>query len=151
MADEVKTFTQEELNEKIKERLERAEKKHADEIAKKEAEIEKLNKDFTELKNSYASYDDDKAKTAQEIEDLKSKIKGYETASAKRKIADEIGLDAKALEFITGDTEDEMKASAEKLKALTGTTVPPLASTERESVNKVDAAFKELNDRIKGN
>lgn len=149
--DEEKTFTQEELEEKLKERLTRAEKKHAEEIAKKDAEIEKLNKDFKELKQSYASYDDEKAKTAQEIDELKVKIKGYETASAKRKIADEIGLDSKALEFITGETEEEMKVSAEKLKALTGTVAPPLATTEKVSVNKIDEALMELNEKIKGN
>lgn len=150
MADE-KTFTQEELEEKLKERLDRQAKKHADELAKKDAEIEKLNKDFTELKQSYASYDDEKAKTAQEIEELEIKIKGYETASAKRKIADELGLDSKALEFISGETEDEMKESAEKLKALTGSTPPPLATSEKQSVNSVDAAFMELNEKLKGN
>lgn len=147
---EDKTFTQEELDEKIKERLDRQSKKHADEIAKKDAEIEKLNKDFKELKQSYASYDDEKAKTTEEIDGLKAKLKEYETASAKRKIADEIGLDSKALEFITGETEDEMKASAEKLKALTGTVAPPLATSETKPVNKVDAALMELNDKIKG-
>ena len=150
MAEE-KTFTQEELEEKLKERLGRAEKKHAEEIAKKDAEIEKLNKDFTELKQSYSSYDADKAKTTEEIDGLKAKLKEYETASAKRKIADEIGLDTKALEFISGETEEEMKASAEKLKALTGTTAPPLASSEKPNVNKVDAALMELNNKIKGN
>lgn len=148
---EDKTFTQEELEEKLKERLDRQAKKHADELAKKDAEIEKLNKDFNELKQSYSSYDDEKAKTAQEIDELKGKIKGYETASAKRKIADELGLDSKALEFISGETEEEMKASAEKLKALTGSTPPPLAKTDNVSVNKVDQAFAELNEKLKGN
>lgn len=150
MSEEVKTFTQEELDEVIKERLGRAEKKHADEIAKKDAEIEKLNKSFDELKSKYAGYDDEKAKSSQEIEELKAQIKGYENASAKRKIADEIGLDSKALEFITGETEEEMKESAEKLKALTGTSVPPLATKETGNLNKVDSAFKELNDKLKG-
>ena len=148
---EEKTFTQEELDEKIKERLGRAEKKHAEEIAKKDEQIKKLTDDFDNLKSSYANFDDEKAKSTQEINELKEKIKGYENASAKRKIADEIGLDAKAIEFITGETEEEMKTSAEKLKALTGSTPPPLARTEKETVNKVDAAFMELNDKIKGN
>lgn len=150
MAEE-KTFTQEELDEVLKERLGRAEKKHADEIAKKDAEIEKLNKNFTELKQSYSSYDEEKAKTAQEIDELKVKIKGYETASAKRKIADELGLDSNAVEFISGETEEEMKESAEKLKKLTVSAVPPLATVEHESGDKVDQAFRELNDRLKGN
>ena len=115
------------------------------------ARIRNRKKDFNELKQSYASYDDEKAKTTEELDGLKAKLKEYETASAKRKIADEIGLDKKALEFISGETEEEMKASAEKLKALTGITPPPLASNEKTSVNSVDAAFMELNDKLKGN
>ncbi len=149
--DENKTFTQEELEEKIKERLGRAEKKHADEIAKKDAEIDKLNKEFTDFKTKYSGYDDEKAKTTEEIDGLKAKLKEYETASAKRKIADEIGLDSKAIEFIAGETEEEMKASAEKLKALTGTAAPPLATKETSKLNNVDAAFMELNEKLKGN
>ena len=150
MAEE-KTFTQEELDKIINERLDRAQKKHADELSKKDAEIDKLNKDLKDTKEKYQGFDDEKAKYAKEIDELKGKVKGYETASAKRKIADELGLDSKALEFILGDTEEEMKASAEKLKALTGSTPPPLAKTDNVSVNKVDQAFAELNEKLKGN
>ena len=148
---EEKTFTQEELDKIINERLDRASKKHADELAKKEAEIDKLKKDFADIKSKYENYDDEKAKRDQEFADLTAKLKGYETASVKRKIADELGLDAKALEFISGETEEEMKESAEKLKALTGSTPPPLATTETKPLDKVDSAFQELNSRLKGN
>lgn len=148
---EEKTFTQEEFNDKLGEVLAKKTKKYEDEIAKKQSEIDGLNQQIKELKNSYANFDDEKAKSTEEIGKLKAKIKEYETDSAKRKIADEIGLDAKAVEFITGETDEEMKASAEKLKALTGATPPPLAKTEKESVSNIDAAFMELNDKIKGN
>ena len=147
---EEKIFTQDEFNDKLGEVLAKKTKKHDEEIAKKQTEIDALNQQINELKQSYAGFDDEKAKSAQEIDELKSKIKGYETASAKRKIADELGLDTKAIEFISGETEEEMKASAEKLKALTGAVAPPLASSEHE-INKVDAAFMELNNHIKGN
>ena len=110
---EDKTFTQEELDKIINERLDRASKKHADELAKKEAEIDKLKKDFADIKSKYEGYDDEKAKRDQEFAELTAKLKGYETASVKRKIADELGLDTKALEFISGETEEEMKESAE--------------------------------------
>ena len=147
---EDKKFTQEELEEKIKERLDRQSKKHADEIAKKDAEIDKLNKDFTELKNSYANYEEDKAKTAKDIDELKGKIKGYETNTAKRKIADELGLNATAIEFIQGETEDEMKASAEKLKGLVGNSVPPLANNDdKPKGNAIDNAFRSMVEDLK--
>lgn len=152
MLDE-KKFTQEELDEIIKERLAREKEKHGDEIAKKQAEIDGLTKSLNELKTKYANFDTEAAKSAQTIKDLQSKIKGYETASVKRKVADELGLDSKAIEFIAGETEEEMKASAEKLKALTGSYTPPLATTEgTQPTNKIDEALKKMNDEIfKGN
>lgn len=148
---EEKIFTQDEFNDKLGEVLAKKTKKFDDELAKKQTEIDGLNQQINELKTTYASYDEDKAKSTQEIDELKAKIKGYETASVKRKIADELGLDSKALEFISGETEEEMKTSAEKLKALTGSTPPPLAQTDKTEVNKVDAAFMELNNKLKGN
>lgn len=147
---EDKTFTQEELDKIINERLDRAAKKHADEIAKKDAEIDKLTKDFNEFKTKHASQDEEAAKSAKTIEELNAKIKSYENASVKRKVADELGLDSKALEFITGETEEEMKASAEKLKALTGVRTAPLASAESgQTKDKISAAFDKFNASIK--
>lgn len=146
-----KTFTQDELNEQIKERLARAEKKHGEELSKKQSEIDKLNEQVKDLTSQVASFDEAKATTTKEIDELKVKIKGYETASAKRKVADELGLGAKALEFIQGETEEEMRASAKNLKELTGSVVPPLASKETPETNSVDNAFRVMNEKLKGN
>lgn len=150
---EEKKFTQEEFNDKLGELLAKKTKKYEDEIASKQTEIDGLNTQITELKTKYANFDTEAAKSAQTIKDLQSKIKCYETASVKRKVADELGLDSKAIEFIAGETEEEMKASAEKLKALTGSYTPPLATIEgTQPTNKIDEALKKMNDEIfKGN
>lgn len=148
---EEKIFTQEEFNDKLGEVLAKKTKKYDDEISKKQSEIDKLTKQIDELKASYSSYDENIAKKDQEIADLNGKIKEYETTSAKREIADELGLDSKALKFITGETKEEMKASAEELKALTGNKVLPLATKETEPKNTIDTAFNQLNETIKGN
>jgi chromosome segregation ATPase len=150
---EEKKFTQEEFNDKLGELLAKKTKKYEDEIASKQTEIDGLNTQITELKTKQANFDTEAAKSAQTIKDLQSKIKGYETASVKRKVADELGLDSKAIEFIAGETEEEMKASAEKLKALTGSYAPPLATIEGDKpTNKIDDALKKMNSEIfKGN
>jgi predicted nucleic acid-binding Zn-ribbon protein len=149
--EENKTFTQEELEEKIKDRLARADKKHADELAKKQTEIDTLNNTVKDLNDKIASFDEAKATSTKELDDLKIKLKGYETASVKRKVADELGLGFKALEFIQGETEEEMRTSAKNLKALTGGITPPLASKETPETNKIDEAFRTMNEQLKGN
>lgn len=146
-----KTFTQAELDEHIKDRLDRQAKKHEAELKAKTDEIEKLKKEAEETKSKYSGFDSQLTEKDEEISNLKSKVKEYETLSAKRAVAEEFGLDNKAMEFIQGETEDEMKASAEKLKALTGSFVPPLASKEQTPVNKLDSAFAELNNNLKIN
>lgn len=149
MADE-KIFTQKEFDDKLGEVLSKKKKKYEDELAQKQTEIEGLNNQIKELNGKIESVDDVKQQSAKEIEELKTKIKGYETASVKRKVADEIGLGKDAVEFITGETEEEMKASAEKLKTLTGSFVPPLANNEQNTEDKITAAFRQVNESIKG-
>lgn len=150
MAEE-KKFTQEELNEQIKERLARANEKHEKEIKAKDDEIGKLNKQIEELNSSKATVDEVKAESEKEINSLKSQLKEYETASVKRKVADELGLKSKAVEYIQGETEEEMRKSAEGLKELTGAFVPPLATQEtNEKVNNIDDALALMNEQLKG-
>lgn len=148
---EEKIFTQEEFNDKLGEVLAKKQKKFETELAAKQTEIDGLNRQIEDLNTKVTSFDETIATKTRELEESQAKLKGYETNSAKRKVADELGLDSKAIEFISGETEEEMKASAEKLKALTGGIAPPLATVETESKDKVTEAFMELNNKIKVN
>lgn len=58
-------------------------------------------------------------------------IKRYETDSAKTKIVSELGLNLQAAGFVTGETEDEIRKSAEALKKLIGNPLTPLRSQEQ--------------------
>ena len=68
----------------------------------------------------------------EEVAKLNSKIKGYETDSAKTRIARETGLSYEAIDYIQGSDEEAMKKSAEALKALIGSgkPAPPLGDPE---------------------
>ena len=68
----------------------------------------------------------------EEVAKLNSKIKGYETDSAKTRIARETGLSYEAIDYIQGSDEEAMKKSAEALKALIGSgkSAPPLGDPE---------------------
>lgn len=120
--------TQEQLEEVLKDRLGREKKKHGDEIAALQAQIadlqgknEQLTKDIENNAEKYANYDS-------EIEGLRSKVTGYETAAAKREIAKEFGLPDEMISRLKGDNADEWKQDAESLKGLFQVqNLPPLA------------------------
>lgn len=84
-----------------------------------------------------------------------SKIKNYETDSAKTRIAHEIGLDYDAIKFIQGDDETSIKKSAESLKELMGNhnSAPPVYTREPAGdgkKSKETAAFKTMLADMKG-
>lgn len=118
--------TQEEFDERIKERIERAEKKAAeafkgwlspDEVkALNEAhkgEIEKINAAHSDELNKYAGYDE-------KFNEQAEKIKSLEMAALKTKIATEKKLPLDAVEFLQGEDEESITANAEKLLKLSG-------------------------------
>jgi len=131
--------TQEQFDEMVKDRLARAEEKYAkryegfvsaDDVEKIKADYEKqisdLNGAIDAASKKAAKYDTD-------IAERDAKIKNYETASVKTRIAHEAGLSYDAIEFLRGEDEESIKKSAEGLKALLGTsagTKQPLASAE---------------------
>ena len=88
-----------------------------DDFSKKTAElnnqISDLQKSIDESKAKYADFD-------QKIAEKDAQIKAYETASVKTRIAREMGLSFEAVEFLQGDKEEDIKKSAETLKALVG-------------------------------
>lgn len=56
----------------------------------------------------------------QAVADYEAKIRGYEAASVKSRIADEVGLDRRLVSRLTGETEEEIRKDAEGLKAILG-------------------------------
>ena len=148
--------TQEQLDEIIKARLERERKtltekyQDYDEIKKRMAEIQKENEG---LAASVKEAAEKMASHEQEIAERDAKIKGYETASVKTRIAHEMGLSYEAINYLQGTEEDDVRKSAEGLKALVGARrVPPLADPEEETAkgDKNKAALKEMLKNLKG-
>lgn len=133
MADFTPINTQEEFDAAIKDRLAREAKKYEgytspEDLEKikagQKAEIDKLNEAKSALEKEKDSI----------IAERDAKIKGYETSSAKMKIARETGLSYEAMDYIQGADEEAMKKSAETLKALigNGTSAPPLGTPEKD-------------------
>ena len=99
-----------------------------------------------EVEKKYAGY-----LSPEEAAKKDEKIKGYETASVKTRIAHEVGLTYDAVSFLKGEDEESIRKSAETLKNLVGATnISPLASTETDAGKANDTAFKNVLKGLKG-
>lgn len=143
--------TQEQLDAVIGERIKRerdnVEKKYAGYLSPED--VSNQYKDYLSPEAVNEKYKD--YLSPEEVAKKDAKIKGYETDSAKTRIAHELGLSYDAIGFLSGEDEESIRKSAETLKSLLGnTTTAPLASTElvysESDKNKaqLDAAYKKM-------
>lgn len=143
--------TQEQLDAVIGDRL-----KREGETIRKEYEEFLSPEDVAKKYAGYLSPEDEKAKykgylSPEEVAKKDALIKGYETDSAKTRIAHEAGLSYDAVGFLKGDNEEEIRKSAESLKSLVGSTnVAPLASTESAVGDAKDVAYRNMLKGLKG-
>ena len=144
MAEEFKIIeTQEQLDAVIKGRLEREKVKYTDQIAeltkKLETQTGDAQKQISELTQALNAVKEEKETFTKSIQERDAKIKEYELHSAKTQIAHEMGLSFEAVNFIQGSDADEIRKSAESLKALVGTNTAPLANPEAKITDTKEA------------
>ena len=152
MADFKPIETQEELDNIIRERLARereaSNKRFEGFISPEDHKraIAEANKSFDDYKKAHEG-------DAKTIEDLNAKVKTYETASLKSRIAHEVGLGYEWIDRIGGDDEESIRKDAESLKTLVGngaTVVLPTKNMEGTgSDNGKDAALRQVVSAIK--
>ena len=86
-----------------------------------------------------------------QLEEMQSRIKGYETSSAKMKIAHENGIPFELAEKLSGDDEEAIKKDAEAMaKFLRKKDVPPLAQSDPQHIDDKKAAMKNMLANLKG-
>ena len=74
-----------------------------------------------------------------------SRIKSYEISAMKHKIAHENGLSFDAVDFLQGNDEETIKASADKFKSLMGKShSTPEFKNEPDVSNNSNASIKKL-------
>jgi phosphoserine phosphatase len=124
MSTEFKAIeTQEDFDAAIKARLDRNTKTVTDEVKKSYEgyispdEAKKLTEQVEALTKQLAERDGS-------IADLTAKNKQYETASVKARIAHEKGLPYELAERLSGETEKDIAADAEKLAQFVGSQKP---------------------------
>lgn len=152
--------SQEQLDGMFKDRLNRQNEKHSKEISELKAQItefetlkekesgyvsqiEELNKQLTELGDKANSYDS-------QIAEKDNLIKNLTINSLKEKAVRNFDLSSEAIEFLHGETEEEINASAEKLQKLAPKQkVAPLVGDNSKEVDGVLASFRAMNPHIK--
>lgn len=153
--------TQEQLDGVIKDRLEREREKFAgfEDYKKKAEEYDELKKKADGYEATIADYkkevdgDDKTPGYKKQLEELKGKVKGYETSSVKMRIAHENGIPYELAERLSGDDEEAIKKDAESMAKFLKTSGrrAPLASTEPEGgVNEKREAMKKMLTGLKG-
>lgn len=145
--------TQEEFDALISQRLQRERdsisKQYADyeEIKAKLSEIENEN---SNLKNQVNDFTNKHATSESTINELNSKIKSYETDSAKTRIALEMGLPYDLAQRLKGENEEDLRKDAEMLYRMIGNNKPaPFASNENQNINNEKVAYKQLLESLK--
>ena len=141
--------TQEELDALIKDRIERERKS----LSEKYSDYEELKKKNTEydtqvskLSEANKALEADQIEYKKSIDELTSKIKSYETDSAKTRIALEMGLPYEIARRLNGSTEEEIRKDAESLVKFVGKSEPaPVGSNEPAKYSESkDDSLKQL-------
>lgn len=136
MAEEFKVIeTQEQLNAIIGERIARVEKKASEETAGLRKEIETLTQGRKEDATKIADLE-------KSNKDYASKVKTYEAAAVKARIAKEYGIPDGLQDRLRGETEEELKADAESLKKLLPTSTHLKSTIHSAGVGDKDESIK---------
>lgn len=153
-----KMFTQEQVNEIIKKKLEKVDKKYEGYMSKDDFDLkakeikENFEQQITDLGNSL-NVANEKAETdAQTIADLQARVKTHETDSVKIRTALEFGIPYELANKLSGETEEDIRKDAQNLSAFIQkpNTVAPLRNAEAgEEMDGVTKRFLELNPGMK--
>ena len=149
--------TQEELDNIIKDRLERERAKYNGYMSAED--VQKLKETYeanTKAENEkYSALEKEK-------EDLMAKVKGYEVGTLKTKVALANGLPIGVTDYLKGETEEELTESAKTLSSMFTPNVPPKAeepegtpsapqgnNQQGATMSEVEKRFMELNPNLK--
>lgn len=155
-SEQLDSIVSERTNSIVQTRLEREAKKYASYTSPEDLKAmqEKYDKQIGDLNGALSTANEKAAKYDADIAERDAKIKGYETASVKTRIAHELGLPYEMHSRLNGETEEEIRKDAEALAKLfeASSNPAPMASAEpkvKETDSKT-AAYKEMLRQMKG-
>lgn len=152
MGDFTAIETQEAFDAAIKKRLEQQERviteRFSGYISPDEltTRTEELTTQISNLGNSLEEATQKADADAKTIKELEERIKSYETASVKSRVAHEVGLPFELANRLSGTDEDAIRQDAEALKKSLGTyKVPaPPVSNPNGGTQTQDEAFRQM-------
>lgn len=148
--------TQEQFDEAIKERVARAKDSVRKEFdgfispTELDAKTNELQKQLSGTTETVKTLTDEKTALEKQIEEATAKIAKYENDSVKTKIATEMGLSIKAIPFLQGNNEEEIRESAQSFKDLVGKPTPPMPTPEPPAGDSDEEAMKQMLRDMKG-
>ena len=131
-------LSQEDINQAVKDRVDRVNKKYADYDSLKET-IEKLNAKQREDEDRINGLLTDKA-------NLEDEVKAAKLETDKVKIMSEFKLNEDMAEFVTGNTVEEMRGRAEKL--VHNIKTPTIETTKEPKPEPKKSGMQELADNL---
>lgn len=109
---------------------------------------ETLEKQIEELNGTLTATNDKYTQQESTLGDLQKQVKGYEVDTLKTRIASQAGLPLDLAGRLSGETEDEIKADAEKFASFVGKPAPlPLKPTEQ--TNDKTSPYKNMLENLK--
>ena len=145
MSDFKPITTQEEFDAAIKERLSREKAKYSD-YDQLKSRVTELETENVGLKSTIEATNQSKADTDKQLEELQSKIAGYETASLRTRVALQHGLPYDLADRLQGTDEESFKADAERLAGFMKSkeSIPPLKTNEPNLGDDKNSGWLEL-------
>lgn len=144
-------LTQEALDAIISDRLKREREKTAEKYADYDTVKAKVG-EYEKQLNGLSKQLETLGEKEKEIESLKAANQKYETDSVKTRLAHEAGLPYGSTKYLTGTTEEEIKASIADFQTFTKSFAPvaPLASSEPKQTPEGAKmnALKKLNESL---
>ena len=109
---------------------------------------ETLEKQIEELNGTLQATNDKYTQQESTLGELQKQVKGYEVDTLKTRIASQAGLPLDLAGRLSGETEDEIKADAEKFASFVSKPAPlPLKPTEQ--TNDKTSPYKNMLENLK--
>lgn len=109
------------------------------------SEKEQLEQQLQQLNDKLATQE----KELSSVEELQSKLKTYELENLKIKIANQAGIPLDLAGRLSGETEEEIKADAEKLAGFVNKKPTlPLKPSEPQNVDPKEKAYEKLLENL---
>lgn len=139
--------TQEAFNAAIAEHL----KRERETAVKPYADYDAIKDERDRLKSEVGTLRSEKTTLTGQLNEAQATIKRHETDSVKTRIAHEKGLPYEMAARLTGESESEIAADADRLAKVIGTIrepAPPLADTEMKNPGGLQSALQDLANNL---